>query len=98
MAKKKHNENEMEVLVAYDYEDGSHNNLATMKSSDWTGGKKEAMHKFLLKHYGAWLDGCDDEERDEYLEEIKEAADRLSVGISADCCGDNLDWETVTHI
>ena len=57
MAKKKHNENEMEVLVAYDYEDGSHNNLATMKSSDWTGGKKEAMHKFLLKHYWAWLDG-----------------------------------------
>lgn len=98
MAKKKHNENEMEVLVAYDYEDGSCNNLATMKSSDWTGSKTEAMHKFLLEHYEAWLDGCDDEERDEYLEEIKEAANQLSVGISADCCGDNLYWETVTNI
>ena len=98
MAKKKNNENEMEVLVAYDYEDGSRHNLATMKSSDWTGSKKEAMHKFLLEHYEAWLDGCDDEERDEYLDEIKEAAALLSVGTSADCCGDNLYWETVTNI
>jgi len=56
------------------------------------------MHKFLLEHYEAWLDGCDDEERDEYLEEIKKAANQLSVGISADCCGDNLYWETVTNI
>lgn len=98
MTKKKHNENEMEVLVAYDDVDGSRNNLATMKSSDWTGSKTKAMHKFLLEQYEAWLDGCDDEERDKCLEEIKEAADRLSVGISADCCGDNLYWETVTNI
>lgn len=91
-------DDEMEVLVAYDYEDGSRHNLATMKSSDWTGSKTEAMHKFLQEHYEAWLDGCDDKERDEYLEEIKEAADLLSVGTSADCCGDNLYWETVTNI
>lgn len=98
MAKKTKNNNEMEVLVAYDYEDGSRNNLATMKASEWDGSKTEAMHKFLMEHYDAWLDGCDDEKRSEYLEEIKEAADRLSVGISADCCSDNLYWETVTNI
>ena len=93
-------DDEMEVLVAYDDEDGSRHNLATMKSSDWTGDKTEAMHKFLLEHYEAWLDhdDFDDEKRNEYLEEIKEAADLLSVGRSADCCGDSLYWETVTHI
>lgn len=89
---------EMEVLVAYDYEERRHDILATMKDSDWDGSKTEVMRKFLSEHYGAWLDGCDDEERSEYLEEIKEAADRLSVGLSSDCCGDNLYWETVTHI
>lgn len=98
MAKKKKNKNEMEILVAYDYEDGSRNNLATMKDSEWDGSKTKAMHKFLMKRYDAWLDGCDDEERSEYLKEIKEAADQLAVGISADCCGDNLYWETVTNI
>jgi len=91
-------DDEMEVLVVYDHEDGSRNNLATMKSCDWTGDKTEAMHKFLLDQYEAWLDVCDDKKRDEYLEEIKEAADLLSVGQSADCCGDSLYWETVTHI
>ena len=94
----KHKANEMEVLVAYDEEDGSYHNLATMKDSDWTGCKTEAMRQFLMEHYAAWLDCVDDEERERYVEEINEAADRLSVGISSDCCGDNLYWETVTNI
>lgn len=91
--------NEMEVLVAYDDEDGSHQNIATMSDKDWkTGCKVERMKTFLMEHYSAWLDGCDDESRKEYEDEIAEAATRLSVGLPAECCGDDLHFETVTFI
>ena len=90
---------EMEVLVAYDDEDGSHHNIATMSDKDWkTGCKEQRMKAFLLNHYSAWLDSCTDDDRKEYEDEIGEAATRLSVGLSATCCGDDLYFETVTLI
>jgi len=88
---------EMEVLVAYD--DGIHDNIATMSDKDWkTGCKEQRMKAFLLDHYSEWLDGCTDDDRKEYEDEIEEAATRLSVGLSATCCGDDLYFETVTLI
>jgi hypothetical protein len=90
---------EMEVLVAYDDGDGIHDNIATMSDKDWkTGCKEQRMKEFLLNHYSEWLDGCTDDDRKEYEDEIEEAATRLSVGLSATCCGDDLYFETVTLI
>ena len=97
-AKRKGKGKEMEVLVAYDEEDGSHHNIAAMSEADWTGCKEEQMKQFLLNHYSAWLDSCDDDDRKEYEEEIAEAASRLCTGIAATCCGDDLYFETVTLI
>lgn len=97
-AKRKSVGKEMEVLVAYDDEDGSHHNIAAMSEADWTGCKEEQMKQFLLNHYSAWFDCCDDDDRKEYEEEIAEAASRLCRGISASCCGDELYFKTVTLI
>lgn len=99
IVKPKQKDDEMEVLIAYDDEDGSKHVIATMRDADWkTGCKEQQMKKFLTDHYSAWLDGCDDEERKDYEEEIGEAAARLAVGQAAECCGDDLYFETVTFI
>lgn len=91
---------EMEVLIAYEDEDGTKEAIAAMRDSSWKNGEKvDAMREFLMGHYGDWLDGCsDDEERQEYVEQIEEAASNLACGGSAHCCGDDLFWETVTYI
>lgn len=93
----------MYVLTAYDYEDGSERNLATMDLDDKSCPKKDkarALREFLSGFYEAWLDGCDDEERRaEHMEEIKDAASRLtSKNAAADCCGDCLSWQEVENL
>lgn len=90
--------NKMEVLIAHDYEDGSSHVIATMSAADQQeGNKAQPMCEFLTDHYAAWLDTVDEEDREDYIREIEEAVERLANGESAECCGDCLYWETVTH-
>jgi hypothetical protein len=69
-----------------------------MSEKDWTGCKEEKIKEFLLDHYDAWLGGCTEEECKKYENEIAEAASLLSVGQPANCCDDDLFFETVTFI
>ena len=96
--KPKYKADEMEVLIAYDDSDDSKEAIATMKEADRDGRKGEQLKRFLTDHYSAFLDACDDEGRKEYEEDIADAAARLAIGLPAECCGDDLYFETVKFI